>query len=291
MTARSLDTSTLATRLAPRSSEVDVASPVPVLDQPDPHRPGLDPQPHGSGPDGSNLDSSDLDRGNLVLQHLWLSDMIARRFRGRGEDDDDLQQVARCALLEAANRYEPDRGPFPPFAGATISGVLKRHFRDHGWVVRPPRQTQQLAVRITQQWSDIAQAHGRMPSDQELADSLDESLTDIREARRASQGYRTVPLDGPTSPAASAGVADPAFDHCEARLLVQQTWALLSPDERELLRMRFWEQRSQSDIAARIGTSQMQVSRLLSRLLVRLRRQLTDDDCLRTGHSPARRAA
>lgn len=222
-------------------------------------------------------DNPSGDRDELVLQHLWLSDTIARRFRGRGEDDDDLQQVARCALLEAANRYEPDKGSFPPFAGPTINGVLKRHFRDHGWVVRPPRQTQQLAVRITQQWSDIAQAHGTVPTDQELADSLDESVSNIREARRASQGYRTVPLDGPTSPAANAGVDDPGFEHCEARLLVRQTWALLSDDERELLRMRFWEQRSQSDIAARIGTSQMQVSRLLTRLLGRLRRQLAED--------------
>lgn len=227
--------------------------------------------------DNSQQDNSQQDRDELVLQHLWLSDTIARRFRGRGEDDDDLQQVARCALLEAANRYEPDKGAFPPFAGPTISGVLKRHFRDHGWVVRPPRQTQQLAVRITQQWSEIAQAHGCVPTDQELADSLNESVSDIREARRASQGYRTVPLDSPTSPVAHAGVDDSGFDDCEARLLVQQTWALLSPEERKLLRMRFWEQRSQSDIAERIGTSQMQVSRLLSRLLSRLRRQLADD--------------
>ena len=157
-------------------------------------------------------------------------------------------------------------------------------------MVRPPRQTQQLAVRITQQWSGIAQEHGGVPTDQELADSLDETVSNIREARRASQGYRTVPLDGPTSPTANSGGDDPGFDHCEARLLVQQAWALLSHEERELLRMRFWEQRSQSDIAARIGTSQMQVSRLLSRVLDRLRRQLADDD---SGATPAvaRRAA
>ncbi len=250
-----------------------------------------DTYPEGRAADAqTEPDHSLQDRVELVLQHLWLSDTIARRFRGRGEDDEDLQQVARCALLEAANRYEPDKGSFPPFAGPTINGVLKRHFRDHGWVVRPPRQTQQLAVRITQQWSDIAQARGSVPTNQELADSLDESVSDIREARRASQGYRTVPLDSPASPATNAGVDDPGFDHCEARLLVQQTWALLSREERELLRMRFWEQRSQSDIAARIGTSQMQVSRLLSRVLDRLRRQLADDD---SSTSPAmeRRAA
>lgn len=213
----------------------------------------------------------------LVLEHLWLADSIARRFRGRGEDDDDLQQVARCALLEAARRYDPAQGPFAPFAAPTVSGVLKRHFRDHGWVVRPPRQTQQLAVRITQQWSDVAQERGTLPSDRELADSLDESVTTIREARRASQGYRTVPIDSLTSTASSAAGDDPGFEQCEARLLVRETWDLLSAEEQDLLWMRFWEQRSQSDIAARIGTSQMQVSRLLSRVLTRLREQLAPD--------------
>jgi RNA polymerase sigma-B factor len=210
----------------------------------------------------------------LVLEHLWLADSMARRFRGRGEDDDDLQQVARCALLEAARRYDPAQGPFAPFAAPTISGVLKRHFRDHGWVVRPPRQTQQLALRITQQWSEVAQERGGLPTDAELADSLDESVATIREARCASQGYRTVPIDGLTSMAVSAAGDDPGYEQCEARVLVRETWELLSAEEQDLLWMRFWEQRSQSDIATRIGTSQMQVSRLLARILARLRKEL-----------------
>lgn len=219
-----------------------------------------------------------IDCTRLTLDHLWLADAIARRFRGRGEDDEDLQQVARCALLEAAHRYDPDHGPFVPFAGPTISGVLKRHFRDHGWVVRPPRQTQQLAVRITQQWSDVAQEHGAMPTDGDLAASLDESVATVREARRAAQGYRTVPIDATTSPVREPATEDPGFDSCDSRLLVDHIWDLLDRRERELLRMRFWEGRSQADIAGRIGTSQMQVSRLLSRLLTRLRDQLHEED-------------
>lgn len=202
-----------------------------------------------------------------MLEHLWLADAIARRFHGRGEDDEDLQQVARCALLEAAHRYDPEQGPFSSFAGPTISGVLKRHFRDHGWVVRPPRQTQQLAVRITRLWSDVAQERGSVPSDHDLADSLGESLSTIRKARHASQGYRTVPFDELSSSFAVAGSTDPEYERCEARLLIHQAWRLLDADERRLLRMRFWEQRSQSGIAAQIGTSQMQVSRLLTRVL------------------------
>jgi RNA polymerase sigma-B factor len=214
----------------------------------------------------------------LVLEHLWLADSIARRYHGRGESDEDLQQVARCALLEAAHRYDPAQGPFIPYAGPTISGVLKRHFRDHGWVVRPPRDTQQIAVRITQQWSDIAQECGSLPSDEDLAARLDESVDTVREARRASQGYRTVPLDSSVAPFAHTGSEDPGFEHCETRLMVAHIWKRLDEGEQALLRMRFWECRSQSDIAARIGTSQMQVSRLLSRLLSRLRDQLADED-------------
>jgi RNA polymerase sigma-B factor len=218
-----------------------------------------------------------LDCTRLALDHLWLADAISRRFRGRGEDNEDLEQVARCALVEAAHRYDPAQGPFVSYAAPTISGVLKRHFRDHGWVVRPPRRTQQLAVRITQQWSEIAQERGSVPTDSDIANSLDESVATVREARQASQGYRTVPLDTATAPIAGTAREDPGFEQCEVQLLVARTWELLDQQDRELLRMRFWERRSQSDIAARIGTSQMQVSRLLSRVLTRLRYQLGEE--------------
>lgn len=238
---------------------------------------GVDPSPcDGPSPDGEALHDS-VDCARLALDHLWLADAMARRFRGRGEDDDDLLQVARCALLEAAHRYDPGQGPFVPFAGPTITGVLKRHFRDHGWVVRPPRRTQQLAVRITQQWPEIAQERGAVPDDTDLAACLGESIDAVREARQAAQGYRTVPIETATAPIRATAVEDPAFDHCEARLLVAGLWKLLDEDERELVRLRFWERRSQADIATRLGTSQMQVSRLLSRLLERLRDALGED--------------
>lgn len=217
------------------------------------------------------------DQITLVLDHLWLADAIARRFRGRGEDDDDLRQVARCALVEAAGRYDPAQGAFPPFAGPTVSGVLKRHFRDHGWMVRPPRQLQQLAVRMTQQWSDVAQETRGQPTVRDLAASLDEPVGRINEARCASLGYRTTSIEVAGVPVAATATEDPGFERCEAEVLVSEAWALLQPAERDLLRMRFWENRSQSDIAQEIGTSQMQVSRLLTRALGRLRDLLEDD--------------
>lgn len=253
------------------ASSADSARPDSAASQDDTQRLSEPPIPDPSSPhDG-------LDCTRLALDHLWLADAISRRFRGRGEDNEDLQQVARCALVEAAHRYDPVQGPFVSYAAPTISGVLKRHFRDHGWVVRPPRRTQQLAVRITQEWSEIAQEQGSVPTDSDIANSLDESVDTVREARQASQGYRTVPLDTATAPIAGTAREDPGFEQCEVQLLVARTWELLDQEERELLRMRFWERRSQSDIAARIGTSQMQVSRLLSRVLTRLRYQLGED--------------
>lgn len=213
---------------------------------------------------------------SLTVDHLWLADAIARRFHGRGEDDDDLRQVARCGLLEAANRYDPDRGPFASFASPTISGVIKRHFRDHGWLVRPPRQTQQLALQINKQWSQVAQ-DGHEPTDHDLAINLEESVTHIREARCASQGYRALSIDAASVSDAATAIRDPGFDLCEATVMISQAWRSLNDAEQDLLRMRFWENRSQSDIAQRIGVSQMQVSRLLTRTLAHLRQVLDMD--------------
>jgi len=214
------------------------------------------------------------DSRTLATEHLWLADAIARRYRGRGEDADDLQQVARCGLLEAAARYDPQQGAFAPFASPTISGVIKRHFRDHGWTVRPPRRTQQLALRINRQWSEVAQQGRKLPNDRDLAASLGESVSDIREARSASQGYQSLSLDAESVPDAVTASTEPEFERSEAKLLIAQAWRSLDLAEQELLHMRFWEELSQSDIAQRIGTSQMQVSRLLTKSLTHLRRLL-----------------
>jgi RNA polymerase sigma-B factor len=229
-------------------------------------------EPSGAEPDLRVAGSGD--HQSLTLEHLWLADAIARRYRGRGEDPDDLRQVARCGLLEAAARYDPRQGPFSSFAGPTISGVIKRHFRDHGWTVRPPRRTQQLALQINRQWSEVAQLGGNLPSERDLAASLGESVSDIREARSASQGYQTLSLDAASVPDAITAISDPEFERTEAKLLVARAWRSLDRAEQDLLTMRFWEERSQSDIAQRIGTSQMQVSRLLTKALSHLRQLL-----------------
>src|SRR5215217_2864031 len=171
----------------------------------------------------------------VVTSHLWLAETLSRRFLHRGEDEEDLLQVARTGLVEAAQRFAPEQGAFIAFAVPTITGVLKRHFRDHGWMVRPPRRTQELASGIWQQWPALVQTIGAIPSAKDLANQLGES------------------------------------DRTEVRLIVSTALDQLTDCERQLLWYRFYEQRSQAEIAAAIGTSQMQVSRLLCRVLGKLR--------------------
>jgi RNA polymerase sigma-B factor len=209
----------------------------------------------------------------VVTSHIWLAETLARRFSHRGEDEEDLLQVACTGLVEACRRFNPHQGSFVGFAVPTITGVLKRHFRDHGWVVRPPRPTQELASAIWRQWPTLVQQMGAVPGPRDLADELDEPVRAVQQARFASQGYSASSIDA----AMSRGICfcsnetDEDIDRTEARLIIDEALAKLDDDERRLIQLRFFEQRSQSEIAEEIGTSQMQVSRLLSRLLLKMR--------------------
>ena len=205
----------------------------------------------------------------VVTTHLWLADAVARRFRDRGEEADDLRQIARAGLVEACLRFDPDQGPFAAFAFPTVTGLVKRHFRDHGWSIRPPRPTQELSAEMWRSWPEIAQAVGGEPSERQLAVSLGASLEDVRRARSASQAYSCSSLDALSQDRSGD---DPEGERCEARVLITSVLSELTVAERRLLRMRFYEERSQSDIAAELGTNQMQVSRLLARLMTKLRR-------------------
>jgi RNA polymerase sigma-B factor len=209
----------------------------------------------------------------VVTSHIWLAETLARRFSHRGEDEEDLLQVACTGLVEACQRFDPHQGSFVGFAVPTITGVLKRHFRDHGWVVRPPRPTQELASTIWRQWPTLVQQMGAVPGPRDLADELGEPVRAVQQARFASQGYSASSIDA----AMSRGICfcsnetDEDIDRTEARLIIDEALAKLDDDERRLIQLRFFEQRSQSEIAEEIGTSQMQVSRLLSRLLLKMR--------------------
>jgi RNA polymerase sigma-B factor len=209
----------------------------------------------------------------VVTSHLWLAQRLARRFVHRGEDEDDLVQVAYTGLVEACLRFDPHQGSFVGFAEPTISGVLKRHFRDHGWTVRPPRPTQELASVIWRRWPTLVQEMGTLPCAQDLADELGAPVTAVQQARLASEGYTATSIDAAMSRGVSfcSNEADDDVDRTEARLIIDRAVAQLEESERQLIWLRYYEQRSQSDIAHELGISQMQVSRLLSRLLVKLR--------------------
>jgi RNA polymerase sigma-B factor len=207
----------------------------------------------------------------VVTSHVWLADSLARRFHHRGEEAEDLQQVARFGLVQAVQRFDPDQGPFLAFAIPTISGCLKRHFRDHGWLVRPPRRTQEVAAQLRQQWPELTQRLRADPSDQDLADHLGHSIKVVREASGANQCYRPSSLAAVYGSAAAEPAAADEFAMSETRLVIGRAWRQLTRDERTLLTLRFYEDRSQSAIATRLGISQMQVSRLLARTLLRLR--------------------
>lgn len=218
----------------------------------------------------------------VVLIHLDLAGAIARQYAGRGLDVDDLVQVARLALCKAARGYRPERGgSFTAYAVPTIAGELKRHFRDTGWAVRPPRRLQELRARIGPTVEELRRTAHADPSERELALALGVELRELREARACDGGYDTVPIDGPglSGRGARAGHWDGGYARLEDGMSLQQALVALTPREHQLLRLRFVEERTQSDIGRVLGVSQMQVSRLLAGVLARLRVTIEDEPC------------
>ena len=159
------------------------------------------------------------------------------------------------------------------FAVPTISGVLKRHFRDHAWLVRPPRSTQELSIRVRDRWPDLAQRLGAEPSTVDLAHDLCDSASSVSAAQAAGVGFSASALL-PNDPGLSSPEAQTDFDRAEAKLVVDALLPRLTPEERQILRFRFYFRMSQEEIALRTGTNQMHVSRQLARLLDKLRELL-----------------
>jgi RNA polymerase sigma-B factor len=216
----------------------------------------------------------------LVLEHLSLARSLALRYRNRGVDDDDLVQVARLGLVLAARRFDQARGDFVSFAVPTITGEIRRHFRDSTWDVRVPRRIQELIRTIRECADDATRELGHSPSDEELARRAGVTWADIQDARRGAGAYRRQSLDEPGlggNPALADVLPDPddpfeAVDNLES--LVP---AVRDLDERDarILYLRFYRDLTQAQIAEHIGVSQMHVSRLLFRILSQLRNQIT----------------
>lgn len=212
----------------------------------------------------------------LVEEYRPYALNLAKRHYRRGESLEDLDQVALESLVRALDRFEPERGlPFLAYAKPTIEGTIRRHYRDAGWSIRVPRRVHELAPPIREATEWLSQDLGRAPTTAELADVLGVTETEIDDTRRASDARRTTPVDpgepGRNGSQAALAVADRDLALAETRLALAQCLDTLSDDDRALVHSYYVEQRTQSDIAAELGCSQMQVSRLLRRVVARLR--------------------
>jgi len=203
----------------------------------------------------------------LIEDHLELANRIARRFRRRGVDLDDLIQVARLALVKAASHYESDRGAFAPYAATTISGELKRYFRDHAWAVRPPRRIQDLQAGLSVE----RELRPRQQDPELLAESLGASVADVREAMAARGCFTCDSIESAEEGGHPFGTEDAGFATVEDRLVLASLWRQLDAAERRLLVWRYFDELTQQQIADRLGISQMQVSRRLTKVIARLR--------------------
>lgn len=207
-------------------------------------------------------------QNEVVRRHLGLASALARRYRGRGIDDEDLYQVASLALVAAARRYEEDRGDFAAFATATVLGELKKHFRDLGWTVRPPRRIQTLQASIAATdgavWDEPP-----VRTAPALAARLGQPVADVLEALQARGCFHPDSLEA--TDREPAGHEDERYDRVDEWVSVTQLCRELDEDDRDLLRMRFFEDLSRREIARRLDHNPMWVSRRLTALLDRLR--------------------
>lgn len=215
-------------------------------------------------------------RDEIIASHLGLAHQLARRFANRGEPHDDLVQVGSLALVKAVDRFDPERGVrFSTFAVKCIVGELKRHFRDRGWSVRAPRRIQELYLELGHDIDRLVQELGRAPTVPELAQAARTSEHAVLEALEAGRGYRSSSLDSPDQEGQplveSLGADDAALSHVEDKSVLLLALEQLSERDQLVLRLRFVDGLTQSDIAKRLGVSQMQISRLLASSLQRLR--------------------
>lgn len=214
----------------------------------------------------------------LIEVNMPVAKMLARHYSGRGIPVADLEQVAYLGLVAAAKRYDPSRGSdFLAYAVPTVKGELRKHFRDAGWTVRPPRRLQELQARLWSAEAALTQRLQRSPTPSEIADHLDVEVDQVIEALGVDGCFAPSSLDVPLGDgdgvtfADRQGGDDPGFDSCEARVMLAPAVRQLAERDRRILELRFFHGWSQQQIGDEIGVTQMQVSRLLSRILKDLR--------------------
>jgi RNA polymerase sigma-B factor len=225
-------------------------------------------------------------RNQLVERHMGLAAHIAKRYSPPGRRDDDLRQVAMIGLVKAVDRFDPEYGAaFSSFAGRTIEGELKRHFRDASWSVKVPRSAKELHLLVRNATTGLEQRNGKSPSVDDLATHLQIDRDDVLRGLAASAASSVGTIDGgnsdddmPTDRQAALAADDGLFEHAENVHLLTRLVADLPERQQEIIRLRFFEEKSQIEIAERVGVSQMHVSRLLKKSFGEMREVLTTEN-------------
>jgi RNA polymerase sigma-B factor len=226
-------------------------------------------------------------RDQLAEEMLPLARALAGRYAGRGEPLDDLIQVACIGIMKAIDGFDTSREVrFSSYATPTVLGEIKRHFRDRTWALHVPRGTQELQLKVAKARDELTNQLGRSPTVEELAGAVDASLEDTLSAIQSGQAHRTRSFDEPAGEdstlAESIGEADPELGLAEIRVLLDDALDVLSERDREILRLRFEEDLTQTEISRIVGVSQMQVSRLIRQSLSRLRIDIESTGTRRT---------
>jgi RNA polymerase sigma-B factor len=232
--------------------------------------------------------AASVDVTDLILEHRALAQKLASRYAGRGEPLEELIQVAMVGLVQAATRFDPDRGTsFSSYAVPTILGELRRYFRDHCWAMHIPRPLHDLYQEVLHATERLTGTLGRPPTVKELAKDLEVGEDAIIEAQEAGNAYTVRSLDAPTSadsdsdartPAELLGSDDINLEHVEQREAVRRTLSQVPARERRILLLSFFGERTQAEIATELGMSQMHVSRLLAMTLEKVRTAVMNDD-------------
>lgn len=215
----------------------------------------------------------------VIRLNMPVARELAHRYHRRGIPAEDIDQVAYLGLVKAVRGFDPAQGQdFLSYAVPTVRGEIRRYFRDAGWTVRPPRSVQEVQARVLSAEAELYQRLGRSPRPSEIAELLDVPLPLVIDALAASGCFTPLSLDAPRpegeQPSELIGGEDPALASAEARLALRPLLATLTDRERRILALRFFENRTQAQIGAEVGVTQEQVSRLLSGILLRLRRRL-----------------
>ena len=224
-------------------------------------------------------DHDEQARLELVERTLPLARTLARRYANKGEALDDLEQVAALGLVKAIDRFDLGRDVrFTTFAVPTIAGEIKRHFRDRGWMIRVPRDVQELSARLSIVRDRLTREMGRSPTLEQLSKGAHAGVEQVLEALAAADAYRTLSLDEPLGEGLEAldaiGGDDLGFERVEQRHMLRSGLTHLPAREREILHLRFYEGLTQREIADRVGVSQMHVSRLIRRSIESMRKRL-----------------